>query len=79
MELQTEIITVGEFRFTVDTAGPVSGTPVLMLHGFPQTRYMWRHQVRAVAAAGFHALAPDQRGYSRGAVPPKWRLTQPIG
>ena len=69
MELQTEIITVGEFRFTVDTAGPVSGAPVLMLHGFPQTRYMWRHQVRAVAAAGFHALAPDQRGYSRGARP----------
>ena len=43
--------------------------PFLMLHGFPQTRYMWRHQVRAVAAAGFHALAPDQRGYSRGARP----------
>ena len=69
MELQTRTFTVGGLGFTVDTAGPDSGAPVLMLHGFPQTRHMWRHQVRALAAAGFHALAPDQRGYSRGARP----------
>lgn len=69
METQTRSFTVDGLGFTVDTAGPDSGVPVLMLHGFPQTRHMWRHQLRALATAGFHALAPDQRGYSRGARP----------
>ena len=69
MELQTQTWNAGELRFTVDVAGPDTGAPVLMLHGFPQTRHMWRHQLRALAAAGFHAVAPDQRGYSRGARP----------
>jgi pimeloyl-ACP methyl ester carboxylesterase len=67
--MQTQTWTIGEFRFTVDTIGPVSGPPVLMLHGFPQTRHMWRHQLRALAAAGFRGVAPDQRGYSEGARP----------
>jgi pimeloyl-ACP methyl ester carboxylesterase len=69
MEMQTQTWTIGEFRFTVDTNGPVSGPPVLLLHGFPQTRHMWRHQLRALAAAGFRGVAPDQRGYSAGARP----------
>lgn len=69
MEIQTQEWNVGQLRFTVDTAGPDTGVPVLMLHGFPQTRYMWRDQLRALAAAGFYVIAPDQRGYSRGARP----------
>jgi pimeloyl-ACP methyl ester carboxylesterase len=69
VEIETQTWNVGELRFTIDTAGPDAGTPVLMLHGFPQTRHMWRHQLRALAAAGFHAVAPDQRGYSPGARP----------
>jgi pimeloyl-ACP methyl ester carboxylesterase len=69
MEMQTQTWTIGEFRFTVDTDGPVSGPPVLLLHGFPQTRHMWRHQLRALAAAGYRGVAPDQRGYSAGARP----------
>jgi pimeloyl-ACP methyl ester carboxylesterase len=67
---ETREIEVGDWRFTVDLAGPSSGEPVLLLHGFPETRYMWRHQIAALGAAGFHAIAPDQRGYSRGARPP---------
>jgi pimeloyl-ACP methyl ester carboxylesterase len=70
MEMQTQTWTIGEFRFTVDSNGPVSGPPVLLLHGFPQTRHMWGHQLRALAAAGFRGVAPDQRGYSAGARPP---------
>ncbi|HEX4209531.1 MAG TPA: alpha/beta hydrolase [Candidatus Binataceae bacterium] len=69
MEIQTQTWNVGELGFTVDTAGPEAGVPVLMLHGFPQNRHMWSHQLYALAAAGFHAIAPDQRGYSRGARP----------
>lgn len=39
------------------------GPVVLFAHGFPETSYAWRHQVAALAAAGFHAVAPDMRGY----------------
>ena len=41
------------------------GVPVVMSHGFPELAYSWRHQMPALAAAGFHAIAPDQRGYGR--------------
>jgi len=42
-------------------AGPL----VLLLHGFPEFSGTWRHQLRALAAAGYHAVAPDQRGYGQ--------------
>jgi pimeloyl-ACP methyl ester carboxylesterase len=40
-----------------------TGPLVLLLHGFPESWYSWRHQLISLAAAGFHAVAPDQRGY----------------
>ena len=40
-----------------------SGPLVLMCHGFPESWYSWRHQLQALALAGFHAVAPDMRGY----------------
>ena len=55
--------------FTADAAGPRDGDVVLLLHGFPQTRHAWRAELRALAAAGYRACAPDQRGYSAGARP----------
>jgi pimeloyl-ACP methyl ester carboxylesterase len=39
------------------------GPLVVLLHGFPESWYSWRHQLTALAAAGYHAVAPDQRGY----------------
>ena len=69
MEPESQTCTIGAFQFTVDTAGLASHPPVLLLHGFPETRQMWRHQLRALAGAGFRAVAPDQRGYSAGARP----------
>ena len=45
------------------------GFPVVFAHGFPDLSYSWRHQVPAVAAAGFRAIAPDQRGYGRSSRP----------
>ena len=50
-------------RMHIAEAG--SGPLVLLLHGFPESWYSWRHQLTALAAAGFHAVAPDQRGYCR--------------
>jgi pimeloyl-ACP methyl ester carboxylesterase len=40
-----------------------SGPLVVLCHGFPESWYSWRHQLPALAAAGFHAVAPDMRGY----------------
>ncbi len=62
-------MTAGGLTFTALAAGPVDGPLVVLLHGYPQTRHTWRDQVPALAAAGFHAVAPDQRGYSPGARP----------
>jgi epoxide hydrolase A/B len=42
-----------------------NGPLVVLCHGFPESWYSWRHQLRALAAAGFHAVAPDMRGYGR--------------
>jgi pimeloyl-ACP methyl ester carboxylesterase len=46
------------------------GAPVVMLHGFPELAFSWRHQLPALAAAGYRAIAPDQRGYGRSDSPP---------
>lgn len=40
-----------------------SGPLVLLLHGFPELWYSWRHQILALADNGYHAVAPDLRGY----------------
>ncbi|HEX2287079.1 MAG TPA: alpha/beta hydrolase [Mycobacterium sp.] len=46
------------------------GAPVVVLaHGFPELAYSWRHQIPALAEAGFHVLAPDQRGYGGSSKP----------
>jgi epoxide hydrolase A/B len=45
------------------------GPLVLMCHGFPESWYSWRHQIDALAAAGFHAVAPDMRGYGKSDAP----------
>ncbi len=45
-------------------AGPESGPLVVLLHGFPEFWFGWRHQIDALAGAGFHVVAPDQRGYN---------------
>jgi pimeloyl-ACP methyl ester carboxylesterase len=38
------------------------GAPVVLLHGFPELAFSWRHQMPALADAGYRAIAPDQRG-----------------
>ena len=42
-----------------------TGPLVLLCHGFPECWYTWRHQLSALAAAGYRAVAPDQRGYGQ--------------
>lgn len=50
-------------RMAVYEQGPKNGVPVVMCHGFPEIAYSWRHQLPAIAGAGFRAIAPDMRGY----------------
>jgi pimeloyl-ACP methyl ester carboxylesterase len=47
------------------------GDPILLLHGFPDFWYMWRHQIPLLAGAGFRAIAVDLRGYNRSDAPPR--------
>ena len=56
-------------RFHVAEAG--SGPLVLLLHGFPEFWWAWRHQLPVLAAAGYHAVAMDLRGYGASDKPPR--------
>jgi pimeloyl-ACP methyl ester carboxylesterase len=58
---------LGGLRLHYVEAG--EGPLVVLLHGFPEFWYSWRHQLPALAAAGFHAVAPDMRGYNLSTKP----------
>jgi pimeloyl-ACP methyl ester carboxylesterase len=58
--------------FDVDDLGG-DGQPVILLHGFPQTKESWHQVAPVLSEAGYRVLAPDQRGYSPGARPPRRR------
>src|SRR5258706_8325712 len=55
--------------FDALVAGEPDARRVLLLHGFAESMHCWRAQVTALAAAGYRAIAPSQRGYSPGARP----------
>ena len=57
------IVKTNEISLNVVEQG--QGPLVLLCHGFPESSYSWRHQLDALAAAGFHAVAPDMRGYGK--------------
>jgi len=65
---QVEIETNGVRLHTV-LAGPIDGPPVILLHGFPEFWYGWRHQIGPLAHAGYRLIVPDQRGYNLSAKP----------
>jgi soluble epoxide hydrolase/lipid-phosphate phosphatase len=54
-------------ELSVHEAG--AGTPVLLLHGFPELAYSWRHQIGPLADAGFRVIAPDMRGFGASDAP----------
>ena len=56
-------------RLRVVEAGERGAPVVVLAHGFPELAYSWRHQIPALAAAGYHVLAPDQRGYGGSSRP----------
>jgi len=66
-EIRHRTVESNALRMHVAEAG--SGPLVLMCHGFPESWYSWRHQLVALAEAGYHAVAPDMRGYGQTEAP----------
>ncbi|HKF29227.1 MAG TPA: alpha/beta hydrolase [Candidatus Binataceae bacterium] len=66
-DLQHHFVTTNGIKLHYVEQG--SGPLVVMCHGFPESWYSWRHQIPALAAAGFRAVAPDQRGYGQTEAP----------
>jgi len=60
-------VDLGDVWLNVASAG--SGRPVVLLHGFPDSWRLWRHQIRLLAAAGHRVIAPDLRGFGRSSRP----------
>ncbi len=67
--VETVTIEANGMSFTADLGGDPQGELVVMLHGFPQTRYTWRSELALLADNGYKVCAYDQRGYSPGARP----------
>lgn len=57
------VIGDGGVGIEVYVDGPADGRPVLLMHGWPDSHTLWRHQVAALTAAGFRTIAPDLRGF----------------
>jgi pimeloyl-ACP methyl ester carboxylesterase len=64
-------VTANGARFHIAEHGPADGPLVLLLHGFPEFWWSWRHQLTALGDAGFRAVAPDLRGYGGSDKPPR--------
>ncbi len=62
-------VSVGDVELDVLEAGLPTDPLVVLAHGFPESAWSWRHQMQAVAAAGWHVIAPDQRGYAGSSRP----------
>ena len=64
IDLESRRVDVGAVTLHVVLAGPATGTPVILLHGFPEFWYAWRGPMRVLAQAGYRVVVPDQRGYN---------------
>ena len=61
VDVTESVLAVNGIDLNVAQAG--AGTPVLLLHGFPDRWQLWRHQIPALVDAGYHVIAPDLRGF----------------
>ncbi|RED45836.1 alpha/beta fold hydrolase [Aestuariispira insulae] len=65
-----KLISVNGVTLEVFEAGSENrGNPIILCHGWPEIAYSWRHQIPALAAAGYHVIAPNQRGYGNSSQP----------
>ncbi len=64
-------VSASGLRFHLAEHGPADGPLVVLLHGFPEFWWSWRHQLVALGDAGLHVVAPDLRGYGASDKPPR--------
>ncbi|MBC2840055.1 alpha/beta fold hydrolase [Robiginitalea sp. SC105] len=67
--INTRQITVKDLQFDCLVAGDPDHEAVLLLHGFPETSFMWRRLMAALVSRGYYCIAPNMRGYSPNACP----------
>ena len=70
VKVTTRRIEANGQSFMVDEAGEGDRVAIL-LHGFPESRFSWRHQIPLLAALGWRVIAPDLRGYGESSRPPR--------
>ncbi|WP_413467219.1 alpha/beta fold hydrolase [Mycolicibacterium sp. 120270] len=63
------MVDVNGVRLRVYEAGDPAAPVIVLAHGFPELAYSWRHQIPVLADAGYHVIAPDQRGYGGSSRP----------
>jgi pimeloyl-ACP methyl ester carboxylesterase len=68
-EIEHRFVETNGIRMHVAETGPADGPLVVLCHGFPESWYSWRHQLKALGDAGYHVVAPDQRGYGQTTAP----------
>lgn len=67
---EARFVDVNGVRLEVFCAGEPGGAgPIVLCHGWPEHAYSWRHQIPALAEAGYHVIVPNQRGYGRSSRP----------
>ena len=69
MQVDNVQVDSGGVTLNVEVYGPEKGTPVLLLHGFPDSGRLWSKQVEPLTEAGFRVIVPDQRGYGKSDKP----------
>lgn len=69
MNVRQSTIHVNGVDLVVTEAGDRSAPAVILSHGFPESAHSWRHQIPVLAEAGYHVIAPDQRGYGFSSSP----------
>jgi epoxide hydrolase 4 len=75
-EPNLSLVRLPDVSLNVGSAGPKDGSLTILLHGFPEFWFGWRHQIDALAQAGLHVVAPDQRGYNLSSKPESIRVYQ---
>ena len=70
---EPRFVQAGDVRFAVYETGPKDGKPILLLHGWPELAYSWKLILPALAAAGYRAIAIDQKGFGNSDCPDEVR------
>lgn len=67
--IEHQMLLVNGITLSLYCAGPPQGPVVWLLHGFPESWYSWRHQIRTLVDAGYRVMVPEMRGYGQSSAP----------